>query len=412
MNDEPRAYAGVDWAVNDHQACVIDAAGKELGNRKFAHSGQGLADMADWILKLSGSEPGKVSVGIETPHGPVVETLQGRGFRVSAVSPRRLDRFRDRYFPSGQKDDSLDALVLAQALRSDGYAFRELSPPEPQVLELRELSRSAEELTRERVRLRNRLRDQLWRYYPQLLELSDDPAENWVMDLWEAAPTPDKARRLRRSRIEKLLRDNRIRRIGAEKVREVLARPALAVAPGTADAAASAIRIAIERLRLNGRLLKEVNADIDRLLEGFDRDPEAGGQRDAEILRSIPGVGRTVLATLLSEAHDPIRRRDLPALRALSGSAPVTKRSGKGIIVVRRMAVHNRLRNACHYMAGVAIQHDPRSRLRYDALRQRGCSHPRALRTVSDRLLAIACAMLRDQTLYDPLHTTRRDEVA
>ncbi len=412
MNHEPRAYAGVDWAVNDHQACVIDAEGEELGNRKFAHSGQGLADMADWILKLSGAEPGKVSVGIETPHGPVVESLQGRGFRVFSISPRRLDRFRDRHFPAGQKDDSLDALVLAQALRSDGYAFRELAPPEPQVLALRELSRSAEELTRERVRLRNRLRDQLWRYYPQLLELGDDPAENWVMDLWEAAPTPEQARRLRRPRIEKLLRDNRIRRIGAEKVREALRSPALEVAPGTAEAAASTIRITIARLRLTGQLLKEANASIDELLEGFDQDPEAGGQRDAEILRSIPGVGRTVLATLLSEAHDPIRRRDLAALRALSGSAPVTKRSGKGIIVVRRMAVHGRVRNACHYLAGSAIQHDPRSRLRYDALRQRGCGHSRALRTVSDRLLAPACAILRDQTRYDPLHTTRKGEVA
>ena len=66
------------------------------------------------------------------------------------------------------------------------------------------------------------------------------------------------------------------------------------------------------------------------------------------------------------------------------------------------MAVHNRLRNACHYMAGVAIQHDGKSRLRYDALRARGGGHSRELRTVSDRLLAAACAMLRDQTLYDP----------
>lgn len=412
MNDAPRAFAGVDWAVNDHQACVLDADGAELGNRKFAHSGQGLADMADWILELSGAEPGQVSVGIETPHGPVVESLQGRGFKVFAISPRQLDRFRDRHFPSGQKDDSLDALVLAGALRTDRRAFRELSLPEPQVLELRELSRSAEELTRERVRLRNRLRDQLWRYYPQILELSNNVAENWIMDLWEAAPTPERGRRLRRPRIEKILRDNRIRRIDAEKVREVLARPPLTVTPGTADAAASAIRIAIVRLRLTGRLLKEVNAAIDELLEGFDQDPEAGGQRDAEILRSIPGVGRTVLATLLSEAHDPIRRRDLAALRALSGSAPVTKRSGKGIIVVRRMTVHNRLRNACHYMAGIAIQCDPKSRLRYDALRARGCGYSRALRTVSDRLLAMACAMLRDQALYDPLHTTRREEVA
>ena len=409
MSNEPRVFAGVDWAVNDHQACVIDAQGIELGNARFAHSGEGLTAMADWILELSGSDPNRVAVAIETPHGPVVESLQSRGFKVFAIGPRQLDRFRDRYFPSGVKDDSLDAQVLARTLASDRYAYRELTVPEPHVLELRELSRSAEELTRERVRLRNRLRGQLWRYFPQLLELSEDVARNWVLDLWEAAPTPQQARRLTRPRIEKILKANRIRRIGVEEVREILHQEPIAVAPGTAQASAVTIESLIARLRLNGRLLKNVNARIDQLLEEFD---ERDGQRDAEVLRSIPGVGRTVLATLLAEANDPIRRRDLAALRALCGSAPVTKRSGKGIIVVRRMAVHHRLRNACHYMAGIAIQHDRKSRLRYDALRQRGCGYSRALRTVADRLLAVMCAMLADQTLYDPGHTTRSQEVA
>ncbi len=398
--------------MSGHQACVLDAAGSELGNHKFAHSGAGLAEMPDWILELAGCEPPHVAVGIETPHGPVVESLQGRGFRVFAISPRQLDRFRDRYAPSGAKDDSLDAMVLANTLRSDDYAFRQLLLPEPQVLELRNLSRDAEELTRERVRLQNRCRDQLWRYYPQILELSEQVGENWIMDLWEAAPTPDKARRITRPRVERILRENRIRRITADEVKQVLGRQALAVAPGTRQASSQSIKRIIQRLRLVARQLKEVNAAIDQLLEGLDEDPEGGGQRDAEILRSIPGVGRIVLATLLSEAHDPIRRRDVAALRALSGSAPVTKRSGKGIIVVRRMAVHNRVRNACHYMAGSAIQHDRKSRLRYDALRQRGCSHSRALRTVAGRLLAMACAMLRQQALYDPLRSTRNQEVA
>ena len=296
--------------------------------------------------------------------------------------------------------------MLAQTLRSDRYAYCELSVPEPHVLELRELSRSAEELTRERVRLKNRMANQLWRYYPQILDLSDDVAQNWVLDLWEIAPTPEKARRITRPRIEKILRGNRIRRMGVEEVREILRGKSIAVAPGTAEAAALTIRMLIARLRLNGRQLKEVNAEIDQLLEEFG---EGSGQRDAEILRSVPGVGRTTLATLLAEANDPIRRRDYAALRALCGSAPVTKRSGKGIIVVRRMAVHNRLRNACHYIAGSAIQHDPRSRLRYDALRERGCNHSRALRTVADRLLAVMCAMLAGQTLYDPAHAARRE---
>ena len=413
MKPEPRAFVGVDWATAEHQACVIDAAGKELGNRKFAHSGPGLAALADWVMELSGAAPGQAAVAIETPHGPVVESLQERDFIVFAISPMQLDRFRDRHFPAGQKDDRRDALVLAEALRSDRAAFRELTPPEPQILELRELSRTAEELTRERIRLQNRLRAQLWRYYPQILELTDNVAENWIMDLWEMAPTPQAAQRLSRARLGGLLKRNRIRRIDADKVREVLGQESLSVAPGTAAAASIAIAAAIERLRLNRRLLADVNARIDRLLKDFDEEsPDGSGQRDAEILHSIPGVGRNVLAALLAEAWDPIKRRDYAALRGLSGSAPVTKRSGKGIIVVRRMAVHARLRNACHYMAGVAIQHDRKSRLRYDALRVRGCGHSRALRTVADRLLAVACAMLRDQTLYDPARATREKGAA
>ena len=37
---------------------------------------------------------------------------------------------------------------------------------------------------------------------------------------------------------------------------------------------------------------------------------------------------------------------------------------------------------------------------RYEALRTRGHTHGRALRSVADRLLAVACAMLKTGTLY------------
>src|SRR3712207_7748178 len=54
----------------------------------------------------------------------------------------------------------------------------------------------------------------------------------------------------------------------------------------------------------------------------------------------------------------------------------------------------------------VAIVHDPNSRRRYDALRQRGHSYGRALRTVADRLLGVACVLLRRQVLRSEEHTS------
>lgn len=91
-----------------------------------------------------------------------------------------------------------------------------------------------------------------------------------------------------------------------------------------------------------------------------------------------------------------------PALRTLCGAAPVTRRSGKSHIVIMRYAAHARLRNTVYHWARVATQHDPKSKSRYAALRQRGHSHGRALRSVADRLLGLACVLLQKQTLFDP----------
>ena len=74
----------------------------------------------------------------------------------------------------------------------------------------------------------------------------------------------------------------------------------------------------------------------------------------------------------------------------------------KSVIVVRRLAAHNRLRDAVYHWAGVAIQHDAISKSKYAALRARGHRHARALRSVADRLLQVACSMLENRTLFDP----------
>src|SRR3954470_22296853 len=172
MEDERNWLVGVDWASETHHVRVSDARGRKLGARAFAHSGEGLAAMAASILAVTGAAPEVVFVAIEVPHGPVVESLMERGFRVHAInpkqlaqaarpssSPKQLDRFRDRFSPAGAKDDSRDAEVLGDALRTDPRCFRAffraLQPLDPVVVELREGVRLAEDLKQERNRLGN-----------------------------------------------------------------------------------------------------------------------------------------------------------------------------------------------------------------------------------------------------------------
>ena len=399
-----RWFAGLDWGSATHQACLLDEAGTVVGERAFAHGGAGLAALCDWLVSLAG-DPGSVAVAIEVPHGPVVDALLDRGFAVYAINPKQLDRLRDRISVAGAKDDRGDARVAAAGLRTDPHLFRRVLAGDPSVIELREWSRLAEEVQQERVRQGNRVRQQLWRYYPQLLALSDDVTAEWVLALWTLAPTPAQAARLREATLARLLRQHRIRKLDAPAVLAILRQPAIPVAPGVTEAAVLHLRSLVARLRLANQEFRQAERKLEELCTALsETQPTAqdSGPGDATILRSLPGVGPVTLATLLTEATGPLARRDYPALRALSGVAPVTKRSGKSCIVVMRYAAQVRLRNAVFHWARVAVLNDRRCRGRYEALRARGHSYGRALRGVGDRLLGVACVLLRRGTLFDP----------
>jgi transposase len=398
-------YVGVDWGSEKHQACILDAQGTIVGEREFSHSAAGLAELGGWILAIAVAASA-VAVAIEVPHGPVVDSLIDRGFVVYAINPKQLDRLRDRFSIAGAKDDRRDAYVLADGLRTDRHLFRRVHVADPRFIELRAWSRLAEELQEERARLSNRLYHQLWRYYLQMLELTDDFAATWFLELWERVPIPAKAAGLRKSAIERLLRKHRIRRVDAETVLQTLRQSAIKVADGVAEAASAHIRSLVARLHVVNRELRHAYRKLDELCaaigEAGPTATERVGLRDVTILKSLPGIGRINLATLLAEASGPLSRRDYQALRTLSGVAPVTKRSGKSHIVVMRYAAHVRLRNAVYHWARVATQHDHKSRTRYAALRKRGHSHGRAIRGVADRLLGLACVLLQRQILFDP----------
>lgn len=414
MTNERQWFAGVDWASESHHVFLTDRAGTKLGEKIFKHGGEGLAEMAAWLMATSGAtEPGQIQIAIEVPHGPVVETLIERGFTVYAINPKQMDRFRDRFTLAGAKDDSRDAETIASALRTDPRCFRPLAAMDPIVIELREWSRITEDLGAERIRLTNRMREQLWRYFPAMLELESDLAAPWLLDLWKAAPTPLKASRIRETTVARVLKQNRIRRLDAVQVLQLLRQEPVIVADGTIAAATAHITTLVARIRLLNQQIAEAHRRLDRLTNELagpqESEPGQVKQHDAEILASLPGVGRIVLATLLAEAFDALQRRDYAALRSLTGVAPVTKRSGKSIIVIRRQACHQRLANAMYHWARVAVQYDRASRAKYAALRGRGHSHGRALRSVADRLLNVACAMLKSGTTFNPSLASQND---
>lgn len=402
-------YVGVDWGSERHEVCCLDPRGQQPQRWHVPHSGAGLSELTAKLGALV-HDPARIAVAVEAPRSAVVDALLELGCHVFAVNPKQLDRFRDRHTVAGAKDDRRDAFVAADALRTDAWAFRRLMPEDPRLVQLREMSRLHEELGTERTRLTNRLRDVLLRFYPQPLALGAAANESWLWALLEHAPTPAQGRRLRLSTVRALLARHRIRRFRAEELHTALQAPALPVAAGTTEAAAEHLGLLLPRVRLVDEQCRQCERRLDVLLAALARgdDEDREEHRDVAILRSWPGLGRVVAATMLAEAAKPLAARDYQTLRAHAGTAPVTRQSGKSRSVSMRYSCNPRLRAAVFYWASNAIQHDLRCRSHYERLRQRH-GPARALRGVADRLLGVLVASLTSGTLYDP---RRRTELA
>lgn len=392
---------GIDWASQEHQVCIVEREGHRTETR-VPHTSAGLAALADQLAALSPGAPERVAVAIEVPRGPVVETLLERGFHVYALNPKQLDRFRDRHSVAGAKDDRRDAWVLADSLRTDQPRFRRVHVDDPLIIELRELSRLDDDLREELSRLTNRLREQLQRFAPDLLTLCPAANEPWFWALLGLMRTR-RPQPMTRKAVSAVLKAHRIRRLEAETVYAAAHVPPLRVAPGTLDAVWAHIGVLVPQLRLvHDQRERTVGTQIDRVLAALATEAVDGQHRDVTILRSWPGVGRHVAATVLAEAARPLAERDYQTLRTQAGIAPVTHQSGKKTAVTMRWACNGRLRNALYHWARVSVQVDARCRAHYDDLRHRGHDHARALRGVVDRSLAVLMAMLTNRTLYDP----------
>lgn len=414
MQHEFSLWVGIDWATEEHQVCGVDREGKKLFEWKVRHTGDDIGAFVERLLARVDGRAEQIAVAIETPRGSIVEAMIERGVAAFSINPKQLDRFRDRHTVGGAKSDKLDAFVLADSLRTDLRLYRRIELGDPVLVELREMVRAREVIVADGTAIGSRLREQVHRYYPQLLQLGSLYDDHWLCELLELAPTPARAAHLKRAKVESMLRKHRVRRVSPDQVLETLRSKPLFVAPGVVEAASAHVLLLLPLLRVNREQRAACEGRIKDLMQRVGRDPESDGStpekqhRDADILLSLPGLGVVTGATMLAEASTALRDRDYQSLRSQTGVAPVSSQTGKQRrpTVTMRRACAMRLRTAVYHWANVSMQYDERSREHYTGLRRAGHTHGRALRGVADRLLKMLVAMLKSGAMYDPNRRT------
>jgi transposase len=387
-------YVGIDIAKHRHEASLIDERGHLLAKSlSFANSKEGCEAMVA-LLEEHGVDTENVLVGMEaTGHYwlSVYEYLTAKSYDVKVINPIQSEAFRKMYIRQ-TKNDSKDSFVIAQVMRFGEFSSTSLA--EEDIIALKQLSRFRFSLVDSVSDCKRKVIALLDQVFPEYESLFSDTFGVTSLELLEKCQTPDDFLHISTAKLSKLL-------IGASKGRfkEEKAKEIKAIAKGSfgvsfaKDAFSFQIKQLIEQIKFIEKQVSDLEKQIAALLK-----------RTSPVITSIPGIGPTLGAIIVSEIGD-IHRFSAPSkLVAYAGIDAKVVQSGEFTGTQGKMSKRGSpyLRRALWLAANIASQHDPILSEYYTSLRARGKHHSTALGAVSRKLCNIIFAILSENRPYLP----------
>ena len=403
-------YCGIDWAEGHHDAAVVDDVGKVLARARIDTDAAGFAQLLELLAQAGDTAGDPIPVAIETDRGLLIAALRATDRPIYPINPLSASRYRARRQVSGAKSDAMDAVMLADILRTDRAAHRPLPADTELAQAIRVLARAQQDAVWERQRLGNQVRALCKDFFPAALEAfaalpgggvtGSGLARRDARAVLAAAPTPALAAKLTRARLTKLLTKAGRRREVHEDIERLYgifhADRWLRQPPLVENA------MGIQLTALLGQF-DAACAAAEQLAEAatahFDRHP------DAKVITSFPGLGNLAGARVLAEiGDDRTRFTDARGLKAYAGSAPITRASGRKEVVLHRHIKNKRLAAAGHIWALSALRASPGARRHYDARRATGDWNHQAQRHLFNKLLGQLHHCLTTRQLYSEDH--------
>jgi len=388
-------HIGWDWASEAHDITIIDPAGEIIDRWAPSHDEAGITTS---IERLAGrGDPADLPIAIEATNSLVIDRLLAAGHPVVPIHPNAFHATRPRWSASKAKSDPGDSYKLADYLRTEGHRLRRLEPLSAETVELQALVRTRDDLVGAKVAATNQLRALLERHWPGATCVFARLDSNIALAFLTDYPTPTSAARLGEARMAAFCRRHHYS--GHRPAGLLIER--LRSAP-TATGALND-RTLIQLVHVHTRQLRSL---LDHITELDDAISTALRQHTkANLLAPMPRIGRTNLAQIIAEIGPILDRAvDVHHACAETGTAPVTRASGKAINVGFRWAVNPRARAALHIYADNSRHNSPWAAALYANARARGKRHPHAIRILARAWTRVMWACWHTNTAYDPTH--------
>ena len=386
-------FIGIDWGVRSHVVSVVDEQGAALGSQRFDHNPLALTECMEWLDSLS--PQAERSIGVEAGSFAIYEFLLERGERLYIIPPKTVERARDRHFPSGAKDDSRDAFVIADLLRTDLHRLRPASSAGDISQELKHRTRARARLVDKRASAQRELVGVLRQYYIPAVDLTTCRHQGWFLRFLREYPDPDAVLRARRKTLDQFLKENRVRSWTASTIQELVRTKNIRVRESSLKALRDEALDLVSEIVLLSEQIAAQETNIDDLLKQHP---------DHEIILSIPGFKETLAARVLAEiGDDRTQLKDDGSLSNQAGTAPITIQTGDKTKkrVKRRRAFNRSLHQAFYLQANASTRTCKWAKSFYQHRRSMGERHSTAARSLANKWAKILRAILLSGERYD-----------
>lgn len=393
-NVEIAAFVGLDWADQKHVVTLREANSDQRQRFSLDQTPEALQN---WIQQLRDRFAGRpVAIAVEQKRGALIYALLHVDFLyLYPVNPQTLSQFRKAFYPSGAKDDPIDADLLLEILMTHRQHLRVWVPDDVLTRSIQLLTEDRRGLVDERTALTNQLTAALKLYFPQALEWFGDLHAPRACAFLRRWPSLQQLKQATASSIRKFYKAQGYR--GDDKLEQLMANIQKAQ-PLTHDGAvllagSMKVQSLVTQIPLLTESIQHYDQQIASLFQQHD---------DSTLFRSFPGAGAALAPRLLAAFGSDRGRFEFAAeMQQLAGIAPVTEKSGTGIWIHWRLACSKFLRQTFQEFAGCSILQSDWARACYDQLIKRGKSHHAALRALAFKWIRIIFRCWKTRTPYD-----------
>lgn len=385
---------GVDIAKRSHEAIILDDSGSVVRKAfNFKNDSAGFTKLTAAMTGVS-ANPEDFIVGMEsTGHYwlALYSALRKRGYTVHVLNPIQSNALRGMYIRQ-VKNDEHDSFIIAEVIRFGRYTEGGLPPSE--LYELRELCRARTFVVDMTADLKRKVIALLDQAFPEYETIFSDIFGLTSSELLLNCSTPEEILAIDTERLAEILEvpsRKRFRTAKAEQIKEAAANSfGVVLEYGSMGLL---IKQYMEHIRYTEKQIAEIENKISELYSHFNTP-----------LTTIPGIGPTLAAAILSEIGDISRFSSATKLAAFAGIDPTVKQSGEFTATHNHMSKRGSpyLRRAIWQASTVAVNCDPRLKAFMEKKRAEGKPYMNAIGHVTRKLTNIIYAVLRDNKPYYP----------